>query len=351
VTAYGINKILIVFNLKNSLMQDLISLGIESSAYAFGVGIVTGNGKILANERAIYKPKLGGGLIPDAAQKFHQENSKTVLENALKKAKLKIEDVDVISYTAGAGIPLCLIVGVNLATEISKKISKPLIPVCHQIGHLEIGRLTTNVNDPVFVYLSGGNSQILTFIENYYRVMGETMDIPLGNALDVLAREMGLPTPGGQSLEELAKKGKNFIELPYVVKGNDLSYSGILTAAMKKLKEGVSKEDLAFSMQETCFAMLCEATERVLAHTDKKEVLLVGGVAANKRLQEMIKVMTDERGAEFFVVPQEYSGDGGSMIAWTGLLCYIHKKIPKIQEKVLPRWRIDNVPWFQHKFM
>lgn len=331
------------------MSKDLISLGIESSAYAFGVGIVMVDGKILANEKIIYRPKIGEGLIPNVAQKFHQKNSETVLEESLEKSGLKIKDIDVVSYTAGAGMPLCLSVGAKLAIELAKKIKKPLVPVCHQIAHLEIGKLTTDVKNPVFVYLSGGNSQILTFIEKRYRIMGETMDIPLGNAIDVLAREMGLNMPGGKRLEELASEGKKYIELPYVVKGNDLSYSGILTAAIKKLKGGCSKEDVAFSMQETCFAMLCEAAERVIAHTDKKEVLLVGGVAANKRLQEMIKIMASERSAEFFVVPQEYSGDNGAMIAWTGLLSFVNKKIPEIKEKILPKWRIDQVPWFQTK--
>jgi tRNA A37 threonylcarbamoyltransferase TsaD len=163
--------------------------------------------------------------------------------------------------------------------------------------------------------------------------------------LDVLARELNLPMPGGPEIEKLAVKG-DYVELPLVIKGMDVSFSGILTAAIKKLKEGAKPEDLAYSMQETCFAMLTEVTERALAHTDKKEVLLVGGVAANKRLQEMLKIMCNERGAKFCVVPQEYAADNGINIAWAGLLAYKHKKIPKIKDKILPRWRVDEVPWF-----
>lgn len=333
--------------IKGDLMsKELISLGIESSAYVFGVGIATETGKILVNEKAVYKPEVGKGLIPNIAQKFHLDNSNTVLKNALEKAKLAIEDVDIISYTAGAGIPLCLLAGADLAIKLSKKLKKPLVPVCHQVAHLEIGKLTTKTKDPIFLYLSGGNTQVIAFTEGKYRIFGETEDIPVGNCLDVVAREMKLLTPGGVEIENLAKNGK-YVELPYVVKGMDLSFSGVATAAINLFKKGVAKEDISYSLQETCFAMLTEVTERAVAHTNKDEVLLVGGVAANKRLQEMVSIMCKERGAKFFVVPQEYSGDCGSMIAWTGILAYKHKKIPKIKDKILPRWRIDQVPWFQ----
>jgi len=328
------------------MSKKLMCLGIESSAYVFGVGIATETGKILANEKAIYKPEAGKGLIPNIAQKFHLDNSNAVLKNALEKAELAIEDIDIISYTAGAGIPLCLLVGANLAIELSKKLKKLLIPVCHQVAHLEIGKLMTKTKDPVFLYLSGGNTQVIAFTEGRYRIFGETEDIPVGNCLDVVAREMMLQMPGGVEIENLAKNGK-YVELPYVVKGMDLSFSGIATAAINLFKKGVPKEDISYSLQETCFAMLTEVTERAVAHTGKEEVLLVGGVAANKRLQEMVSTMCEERGANFFVVPQEYSGDCGSMIAWTGLLAYQHKKISNIENKILPRWRIDQVSWFQ----
>jgi glycoprotease/Kae1 family metallohydrolase len=239
-----------------------------------------------------------------------------------------------------------LLVGANFAKELSIKNKKPLVPVCHQIAHLEIGLLKTEAKDPVFVYLSGGNTQIIAFVEDVYRIFGETEDISIGNCFDVVAREMGLPMPGGPEIEKLAGKGK-YVELPYVVKGMDVSYSGIATAAINLLKKGVAKEDIAYSLQETCFAMLTEVTERALAHTGKKEVLLVGGVAANKRLQEMIKKMCGSRGAKAFVVPTEYSGDNGVMIAWTGLLAFKKRWKPGFIDLIKPKWRIDEIKWFK----
>jgi len=327
-------------------MKKLICLGIESSAHTFGVGIVDSDGNVLANEKSVYKPELGKGIIPTDAAKFHEKNVESVFNNVLSKSRLKMDDVDVISYVAGAGLPTCLLVGANFASGLASKWKRPLVKVCHQIGHLEIGKLTTKTNDPIFVYLSGGNTQIIAFVEDRYRVFGETEDIPVGNCLDVVARELGLSMPGGPEVERLAKNGK-YVELPYVVKGMDTSYSGIATAAVKLFKQGVSKEDICFSLQETCFAMLTEVTERALAHTDKKEVLLVGGVAANKRLQEMVGRMCEERGARFFVVPDEYSGDQGAMAAWTGLLAYERNWKEDFEDNIRPRWRIDEVKWFK----
>ncbi len=320
-------------------------LGIESSAHTFSIGIISDNGEIFADERSVYRPPLGMGIIPHEAKAHHEKIKEKILENALKKANMDIKDVDIIAYTVGAGLPPCLLVGANFALKLAKENKKPVVKVCHQIGHLEIGKLTTKAKDPVFIYLSGGNTQIIAFAGGRYRIFGETMDIAIGNCLDVVAREMGLPHPGGPEIEKLAKKGK-YIELPYVVKGMDLSFTGIQTAAINLLKKGVPKEDIAYSLQETCFAMLTEVAERALAHTGKNEILLVGGVAANKRLQEMLETMCKERGAVFYVVPEEYSGDNGVMIAWAGLISYQNNKIIKSKDKILPKLRIDEIEWF-----
>lgn len=264
----------------------------------------------------------------------------------MQKAGLNLDGIGIISYAAGPGLAPCLLVGADFTIGLSKQYKKPLIPVNHCTAHLEIGKLTAGSKDPVFLYLSGGNTQVIAFAEGKYRIFGETEDIPVGNAIDTLAREIGIQPPYGPNFEKTAERG-NYVELPYVVKGMDLSFAGIVTNAAEKFKSGMSREDVCFSFQETCFAMLTEVCERALAHTDKKEVLLVGGVAANKRMQEMVRIMCEERGARFFVVPYEYAGDCGINIAWTGLLAYKHKKILKIEKKILPNWRIDQVSWFQ----
>jgi len=326
----------------------IISLGIESTSHTFGVGIVDERGNILANEKSVYIPPKGSGIIPREAANFHSENAKKVLQRALATSKLTMDDISIVSVALGAGLPQCLRVGAVFARSLALEYKKFLVPVCHQIAHIEIGKLTTEAKDPVVLYLSGGNTQVIAFTEGRYRVFGETQDIPIGNALDVLARGLNLDLssmPGGLAVENLSKNGK-YIELPYVVKGMDLSFSGLVTESIKKFNQGSKAEDIAYSFQETCFAMLTEVTERAVAHTDKEEVLLVGGVAANKRLQEMLRIMTEERGARFFVVPQEYSGDQGAQIAWTGILAYNRKQtIPIEKSSIRQRWRIDEVEW------
>ena len=323
-------------------MKDFICLGIESTAHTFGIGIATSEGKILANERDMYKSPEGKGIIPAEAGTHHRKVADEILKRALERAKISLADVDFVCYSAGPGLPPTLLAGADFAEQLTKKLKKKLIPVNHPAAHLEIGKLMTETKDPVYVYLSGGNTQIIAFTEGRYRIFGETEDIPVGNCFDVFAREVGLPMPGAPGVERIAKAGK-YVELPYVVKGMDLSFSGILTETRRLYRKGIKKEDLAFSMQEVCFAMLTEVTERALAHTNKKEVLLVGGVAANKRLQKMIQVMCEERGAKMYVVPEEFAGDQGAMIAWVGVLAAKSGYRQKIEERINPNWRIDQV--------
>jgi N6-L-threonylcarbamoyladenine synthase/protein kinase Bud32 len=323
-------------------VKNLICLGIESTAHTFGVGIVDSAGKILANERDMYRPPIGKGIIPAEAGEHHRKVCDEILQNALEKARLEMDDVDIIAYSAGPGLPPALLAGADFAESLAKKSKRKIIPVNHPVAHLEIGKLTSEAKDPVYLYLSGGNTQIIAFTEGKYRVFGETEDIPVGNCFDVFARDAGLPMPGGPEIERLAKEG-SYVELPYVVKGMDLSFSGILTEARKLLRKGAKKEDLAYSMQEICFSMLTEVTERALAHTNKTEVLLVGGVAANKRLQEMVKRMSHDRGAKMHVVPDEYSGDQGAMIAWVGILADKSGYKQSMENRINPNWRIDQV--------
>jgi len=321
----------------------MICLGIESTAHTFGIGILK-NSKVLADKRSVYKPKSGWGIIPNECAKHHKMVKNRLLESALNEAGIDINSVDVISYACGPGLPPCLLVGAELAYYLSKKYGKNLIKVHHGIAHIEIGRFLNDVSDPIILYLSGGHNCILTFVDDSYKILGETLDITCANAIDTLAREIGIKPPYGQNFDKYALRGKKFINLPYVVKGMDLSFSGILTAALKEFKRGVRKEDICYSMQEVCFSMITEVTERALAHTGKDEVLVVGGLGASKRLREMLSIMCKERGAKLFFTPPEYSRDNGVMIAITALLiCKKCKTLPKIKEKILPKWRIDNV--------
>jgi universal protein Kae1 len=322
----------------------MLCLGIEATAHTFGVGVADDKGNILSNEKSTYKPKAGWGLVPMDARKHHEECAQDVMEAALKEAGKTMEDIDIIAFSQGPGLPPCLYAGMNFVVDLAKKTKKPLLGINHCIAHIEIGRLTPNLQDPVTLYVSGANTQIIAHTAGKYRIFGETQDIGIGNALDKFGREAGMEFPHGPKIEEHAKGGR-WIGLPYVVKGMDLSFSGIVTEAMKRLEKGEKLKDVCFSLQETTFAMMTEVLERALAHTGKNEVLLTGGVAANKRLQEMVEIMCRERGGKSAAVPWEYCMDNSAMIAWTGIVAYKSglKPLDLKKVEVLPRWRTDDV--------
>jgi glycoprotease/Kae1 family metallohydrolase len=228
-------------------------------------------------------------------------------------------------------------------------LGKPLVGVNHCVAHVEVGRMATGAVDPLTLYVSGGNTIVSGYESGRYRIFGETLDIAVGNCFDTFAREAGLEYPGGPDIERNAALGEKLIQLPYSVKGMDLSFSGLLTAITAELRTGRhSVEDLCFSLQETAYAMLGEVTERALAHTGKPELLLTGGVAANKRLGSMVREIAWEHGAEPYVVPIRLAADNGAMIAWTGIVAYRAGHVtPLAESHVNPSWRMDQVeiPW------
>ncbi len=317
----------------------MISIGIESTSHTFGVGICDGK-RVIANQMDVYIPELGCGIKPDEAMKHHESVKDAVLEKALEEAGISLDDADIVSFASGPGLPPCLKVGASFAARIMGK--RPAIAVNHPVAHIEIGRLLCKCKDPIMLYVSGGNTQVIGYISGRYRVFGETQDMAIGNARDVLARYMGLGYPGGPEIDRLAAKGSKYIRLPYPVKGMDVSFTGILSDARRKLASE-AREDIAFSFAETTFAMLVEITERAMSHAEKDEVLLTGGVAASPRLKEMMSVMCKERGAKFYAVPKEYCGDNGAMIAWTGLLAYSSGQKPVKKPDYISRWRTDEV--------
>lgn len=325
----------------------MICLGIESTAHTFGAGIVTDKGKILANAKHSYTTRKGG-IVPAKAAEHHAEVCDRVIQEALQKAKLSIKEIKLIAFSQSPGLGPSLEIGAVAARTLALANKIPIIGVNHCIAHLEIGRLLTEAKDPVLLYVSGANTQVIAYEGRKYRIFGETLDIGIGNFLDCIARELGLGFPGGPKLYELALRGKHYIELPYVVKGMDVSFGGLLTNAKQKLGSGkYSKADLAYSIQETVFAMMIEVAERALAHTGKKELLLGGGVACNKRLQEMSRTMCRERNAKCFILPNEFNVDNGLMIAWLGLLEHKSGKRMKTGEcTVKPYERTDEVAVF-----
>lgn len=323
----------------------MLCLGIESTAHTFGCSIVDSKGNVLSDARDVYKPPEGSGIHPREASRHHMEVSADVLQQSLQSARVAIKQVDIVGYSAGPGLGPCLRVGAVVARTVAGFHKKPLVPVNHALGHLELGTLLTGASDPLVLLVSGGHTMTLAFSHGRWRVFGETLDITVGQLLDQFGRALGFASPCGGRIEQLATQSAGkYMQLPYVVKGNDVSFSGLLTAAIK-LTEKAETADACYSLQETAFAMLAEAVERALSFTGKKEMMIVGGVAANRRLAEMLESACSRQGARLFVCPLKFAGDNGAQIAWTALQEYqTTKKQVKVQDSTVQQsWRLDTV--------
>lgn len=321
----------------------MICLGIEGTAHTCGVGIVDENANVLANEVDMYRAAQGG-IHPREAANHHATVVPGLITKAVEAAGISFKDIDIVCFSQGPGLGPCLRTAATAARALSVTLNKPIIGVNHCISHLEIGVAKTEAQDPVLLYASGGNTQVISFANGKYRIFGETLDIGIGNMFDKLGRELGLGYYAGPKVEQLALDGNKLLDLPYSVKGMDMSFSGIMTAALAHRNKGERLEDICFSVQETCFAMLSEVTERAMAHIEKDEVLLGGGVVRNKRIREMVEKMASERGAKMFVPDPKLCTDNGAMIAWTGMLMHRSGVKMSVADTIVnQRFRTDEV--------
>jgi len=325
----------------------MICLGIEGTAHSIGVGIVKDVRKrcyVLSNVIKTYKPEKGG-IHPREAANHHAMYIADLIRESLEKAGVDFSAIDLVSFSQGPGLGPCLRTAATAARALALSLEKPLIGVNHCVAHLEIGRGTIpECTDPVLLYVSGANTQVIAFAEGKYRVFGETLDVGIGNCLDKFGRGVGMEFPCGPKIEEFAKNGETYLALPYSIKGMDIAFSGVLTTAEDYIRKGKPMADVCYSLQETAFAMLTEVTERAMAHTEKKEVLLGGGVASNTRLRKMVETMASARGASFFVPRKDLCVDNGAMIAWLGLVMYDSGLRMSIEDSVInQRYRTDMV--------
>lgn len=346
----------------------MIALGLEGSANKIGIGLihhdpVTNAPTVLSNLRHTYISPAGTGFLPKDTALHHRAWVVRLVKRAIRQAGVSIADIDCICYTKGPGMGAPLQSVALAARTLSLLWDKPLVGVNHCVGHIEMGRAITGAENPVVLYVSGGNTQVIAYSANRYRIFGETLDIAIGNCIDRFARTLMIPNDPfpGYNVEQLAKKGRVLVDLPYAVKGMDASFSGILAAADvlaqgigdavpedKKLRgeggEVVTREDMCFSLQETIFAMLVEITERAMAHVGSKQVLVVGGVGSNERLQQMMGLMARDRGGSVFATDERFCIDNGIMIAHAGLLEYGTGVSTRLEDSTCTqRFRTDEV--------
>lgn len=325
----------------------MVVLGIESTAHTASVGIVAERAEVLGLASDMYRPATGG-IHPREAANHHVEVLPDLVRRALDAAHVAPAEIDAVAFAQGPGLGPCLRAGATVARMLSLLWEKPLVPVNHCVAHVEIARVLSGLDDPLLLYASGGNTQVIAYGRGRYRVLGETLDIGIGNFLDKLWIELGGTFPGGPALELEARQGSALYELPYSVHGMDVAFSGMLTAALALHRKGASRPDLAYSVEATAYAMLTEITERALAHRGRNSVVLGGGVACNERLRTMVRTMVEERGGTMFAPPRAMCVDNGAMIAWTGALAWgAGLSVAVDGSGVQPRQRTDLVatPW------
>ncbi|KAF4509693.1 hypothetical protein G6O67_003836 [Ophiocordyceps sinensis] len=342
--------------------QSYIAIGLEGSANKLGIGLVRHtptHTTVLSNLRRTFVSPPGTGFLPKDTAAHHRRHLVALAREALAAASaangdapLGPADVDCVCFTQGPGMGAPLTAVGLAARTLSLLWRRPLVGVNHCVGHIEMGRHVTGAHNPVVLYVSGGNSQVIAYAERRYRIFGETLDIAVGNCLDRFARTLAIsndPAPG-YNIEQLAKRGSRLLDLPYTVKGMDCAFSGVLAAAdghAAKMRAGdadFTPEDLCFSLQETVFAMLVEITERAMAHVGSSQVLIVGGVGCNERLQQMMGHMARERGGSVYATDERFCIDNGIMIAHAGLLAYkTGFRTPLAESQCTQRFRTDEV--------
>ncbi|MCI4358126.1 MAG: bifunctional N(6)-L-threonylcarbamoyladenine synthase/serine/threonine protein kinase [Thermoplasmata archaeon] len=325
----------------------MVVLGIESTAHTASVGVVGDGAEILGLSSDMYHPP-SGGIHPREAANHHVDLLPGLVEAALEQSGVNPRSLEAVAFAQGPGLGPCLRAGATVARVLALSWDRPLVAVNHCVAHVEIARVLSGLDDAILLYASGGNTQVISYGAGRYRVLGETLDVGIGNFLDKLWIALGGTFPGGPAIEAAARDRTNLLPLPYSVHGMDVAFSGILTAALELARRGADRADIAYSVETTAYAMLTEVTERALAHLGRQDVVLGGGVACNERLRAMVRTMVEARGGRSFAPPKRLCVDNGAMIAWTGLLgVRAGMRVDVERSAVRPRQRTDlvDVPW------
>ena len=293
-----------------------------------------------------YQPD-SGGIHPREAAEHMGTAIPEVVETALEHAAARHDGdgpvVDGVAFSRGPGLGPCLRIVGTAARSVAQTLDVPLLGVNHMVAHLEIGRYQSGFDSPVCLNASGANAHLLGYHNGRYRVLGETMDTGVGNALDKFTRHVGWTHPGGPKVEAAAEDG-DYVELPYVVKGMDFSFSGIMSAAKDEADAGTPVPDICAGLQETVFAMLTEVAERALSLTGTDELVLGGGVGQNARLREMLAEMCDQRGAKFHAPEPRFLRDNAGMIAALGSRMLAAGDTLAVEDSTVdPNFRPDQV--------
>ncbi|MFS0655457.1 tRNA (adenosine(37)-N6)-threonylcarbamoyltransferase complex transferase subunit TsaD [Bacillus sp. 179-C3.3 HS] len=319
-----------------SEQKDRFILGIETSCDETAASIVKNGKEIIANVVAsqIESHKRFGGVVPEIASRHHVEQVTIVLEEVMAQAKMSFKDLDAIAVTEGPGLVGALLIGVNAAKALSFAHQLPLVGVHHIAGHIYANQLVGELTFPCLaLVVSGGHTELVYMREHgSFEVIGETLDDAAGEAYDKVARTMGLSYPGGPHIDRLAHEGKPTIKLPraWLEEGSyHFSFSGLKSAVINTLHnaaqkgETIAREDLAASFQESVIEVLVGKTLKAAEAYNVKQVVLAGGVAANKGLREALtSAFADQPDVNLTIPPLALCTDNAAMIAAAGTVAF-----------------------------
>ena len=332
-------------------------LGIESSCDETSIAIVR-DGELLSNVVAtqIEMHQKYGGVMPELASRLHCENVLFVLDEALEKSHVKLEDIDAFAFTRGPGLIGALHVGMQVAKTLAMIYNKPLIPVHHLAGHIYANEYVKPLTFPLLsIVVSGGNTEFVYMKESMdFEIIGETKDDAIGECFDKVARTVGLPYPGGIPIDKLSKEGKHTYDLPFPLHDDSLnfSYSGLKTAVINLVHNETQKgneiriPDLCKSFQDVAVGMIMDRLERALKRYDIKQVVLAGGVSANSYLREQMKNRLDGTDVDLIIPPIWCTTDNAAMIAKLGEHLFKMGITADLSVSCDPNWKIDKYKIF-----
>jgi N6-L-threonylcarbamoyladenine synthase len=340
-----------------------IILGIESSCDETAASIVTENeqgiptilSNIVSSQADVHKEF--GGVVPELAARSHIEKIDSITKKAIDDSGIKMEEVDAVAATAGPGLIVCLSVGLSFGKAMASSLNKPFIAVNHLEGHALSPKLNSELNYPYLLLLiSGGHTQFLSVqgLGNYKR-LGTTIDDAVGEAFDKTAKLLGIEFPGGSQIEVYAKKGdpkKYKLPKPIFHKGGcNLSFAGLKTAVLKiskEIKTDQEKYDLAASFQRTVEEILYKKSKiafeefKGMNEKSKNKFVVAGGVAANRRIREVLTNLCEEEDFEAIFPPINLCGDNAAMIAMVGLEKFKLSQFSELDHSAKPRWALDE---------
>lgn len=334
--------------------MDKIILAIESSCDETSIAILKNDNELLANviSTQIAVHQKYGGVMPEIASRLHVENIGVVLKEALEQAKITMEEVSAIAVTSGPGLIGALHVGLQCAKTLALMYNKPLIPVHHLAGHIYANEYVSPLKFPCLaIIVSGGNTELVIMDKHLsFNIIGETRDDAIGEAFDKVARVVGLPYPGGVSIDRLSKEGKYTYKLPRPLNDHsyDYSYSGIKTAVinlvnnLKQKGQEVNVPDLAYSFQKTAVDLLLDKALPAIDEFNCVQVVLAGGVSANSYLREQIVERLKDKEVEVIIPPLWCTTDNAAMIAKVGSYLYDEKVFADLSLSANPCWKLED---------